>query len=419
MKKKIKVLFVLVMTLLIVFTLIPTMLACARMIEPLDTPRETYTVTVTRGGAIGILGEDEESFSSVYTKEFTPGDIVHILVFPYEDHFRGPFAYFRIQTSPTIDFFSPTIDFFWYRGFKAFEMPSSDVEIDIGHGSTVSIENGIFGIFGRSVYYGKLAIEIEADEPEEGYRFVRWEIVSGDASLKFVDPTSPNTLLIGDWRVSGAVRAVFAPITELDNGWLWLRNSWYFYQDGVRQTGWVHVNNQWYFLNPHVSETAHLWSQSVGSMRTGWVLERGNWYFLNPQRGTDGHRAGRPHGSMQTGWVWQGNNWYFLNPSRGTEGNTSNLPHGAMRTGWVWQNGWFFLNPPRGTDGHRVGHPHGAMRTGWAWQGSSWFYLNPVSGTVGHNRNFRGGQMFTGSQTIGGERFTLNNSGRCVVGRGC
>jgi len=412
MRKKIKILFVLAMVFLAGFIMSPTMLASDGM-EPSDTPRATYTVTIVGPGArIAIFDEDENRWDLVDSEEFAPGEIVYIEVTSAPTVIPGPFYYSRRQVSPSIEFFV-------YRHFDAFVMPASDVEIDIGGRSTISVENGIIQNSVGVWIQGRHTARIEAYEPEEGYRFVRWEIVSGDVSLKIVDPTSPNTLLAGNRLAVGVIRAVFVPITELDNGWVRLGSNWYFYQEGVRQTGWVHVNNQWYFLNPHVSENSHIWSQSVGSMRTGWVLDRGNWYFLNPPRGANGHRGGLPHGAMQTGWTHVNNQWYFLNPARGTEGNTSNLPHGAMRTGWVWQNGWFFLNPARGTDGHRAGHPHGAMRTGWAWQGSSWFYLNPVSGTVGHNRNFRGGQMFTGSQTIGGERFILNNSGRCVVGRGC
>jgi len=410
MRKKIKILLVLAMVFLVGLALAPTILATDGTLESSDVSREMYTVTVIGGGgAIAILHEDG-SWSTADSKEFAPGDIVHITIHSGPTTIRrGPFAYFRKLTSPSVDFIIGA------KGFDAFVMPTSDVEVDIGYGSTVTVENGIINryLVGYRIQ-GRDATRIEANEPEEGYRFVRWESVSGDASLKVVDPTSPDTLLAGNWGAVGVIRAVFAPITELDNGWVWLRNGWYFYQEGVRQTGWVHVNNQWYFLNPHVSENGHIWSRSVGSMRTGWVLDRGNWYFLNPARGSDGHRAGLPHGAMQTGWVLERGSWYFLNPARGLDGHRTGLPHGAMQTGWVRTGGsWFFMNNS------------GRMQTGWVHTGGSWFFMNNSgrmqTGWVHTDGSWffmnNSGRMQTGWVQTGGSWFFMNNSGRMQTGR--
>lgn len=53
------------------------------------------------------------------------------------------------------------------------------------------------------------------------------------------------------------------------NGWKFVNNDWYYYEDGVLTTKWLCVDGNLYFFDAY------------GTMLTGWINTSGIWYYLN------------------------------------------------------------------------------------------------------------------------------------------
>jgi len=189
------------------------------IVEELVEEPPQYTVTIL-GDAAHIADFDEDGnflYNRVQSREFAPGATVYIVLFNrHTTECRGPFIYFREVTAyPSVDFTVESGDL----ELRSFVMPASDIEISYGWFPTISIEGGTLVSAGNSTLPNDLPDdryggEIRANQPESGYRFARWEIVSGDESLRFVDETAPVTHLLTDvWNPEGVIRAVFEPIS--------------------------------------------------------------------------------------------------------------------------------------------------------------------------------------------------------------
>lgn len=187
----------------------------------------------------------------------------------------------------------------------------------------------------------------------------------------------------------------YTPLPDIENGWLQIGDTWYFYLDYCRQTGWQEVNRSWYFFDnggamqtgwQKISGTWYYFDNS-GAMQTGWVKDGGKWYYMNTS------------GAIQTGWIKPGSSWYYLDPS------------GVMQTGWVKDgNSWYYLNAS------------GVMQTGWVSAGGKWYYCNGsgVMQTGWINRAGTwyyfntSGVMVTGTQVINGNTYIFNASGAWI-----
>jgi len=179
-----------------------------------------FTVAVYGGFIADIDREGNLSYDSE-PREFAPGDTVHLSFnTTFTDECRGPFVYFQELTlNPSIDYTVEDV----HDDFKliSFIMPSSDVQASYGWFFTVTVEGGVLvnsrsniALLDGDEWEHFSGGEIRANPPEEGYRFVYWEIISGDESLRIVDATAPTTYLLTDaWDSKDSIRAVFEPIS--------------------------------------------------------------------------------------------------------------------------------------------------------------------------------------------------------------
>ena len=203
------------------------------------------------------------------------------------------------------------------------------------------------------------AVTLTAD-PDSGYRFKGWEVVSGGVTIsgnQFTMPAGNVTVKAvfvrnssgfvptRPWKPSRPVEPEEPeePETPVLNGWVQEDGVWYLYKDGSMATGWNLYNGTWYYL--------HDW----GGMATGWINLGGAWYYLYDW------------GGMATGWINLGGAWYYL------------YDWGGMATGWLNLNGtWYYL------------YDWGGMATGWLNLNGTWYYLRDWGG------------MATGWQLING-----------------
>ena len=180
-------------------------------------------------------------------------------------------------------------------------------------------------------------------DPDSGYHFDGWEVVSGNIAIQnnaFTMPAGNVTVkAVFDRNSSGGgyvpthPKPVESeePETPVLNGWVREDGVWYLYQNGSLATGWNRYNGTWYYLD------------SNGRMLTGWQAIGGVWYCLHDW------------GGMATGWLNLNGTWYYLRD------------WGGMATGWLNLNGtWYYLYDWGGMaadtttpDGYRVG-PSGA-----------------------------------------------------------
>ena len=213
------------------------------------------------------------------------------------------------------------------------------------------------------------AVTLTAD-PDSGYRFKGWEVVSGGVTIsgnQFTMPAGNVTVKAvfvrnssgfvptRPWKPSRPVEPEEPeePETPVLNGWVQEDGVWYLYQGGSLTTGWNLYNGTWYYLD------------SNGKMLTGWLNLNGTWYYL------------KDWGGMATGWQMDKGSWYYFDQS------------GAMKTGWQQVNGvWYYLQS------------WGGMKVGWLQLGSTWYYLEP-SGTMAANE----------WKTIGGSDYYFYGSG--------
>ena len=187
-------------------------------------------------------------------------------------------------------------------------------------------------------------------DPDSGYHFERWEIVSsgvtisgnqftmpaGNVTVKAVfDRNSSGFVPTRPWRPSRPVEPEdpAEPETPALNGWVQRDGIWYLYKDGSPATGWNLHNGTWYFLD------------STGRMLTGWQAIGGVWYYLHDW------------GGMATGWLNLNGTWYYLHD------------WGGMATGWLNLNGaWYYLKD------------WGGMAVGWLNLNGTWYYLKDWGG---------------------------------------
>ena len=187
-------------------------------------------------------------------------------------------------------------------------------------------------------------------DPDSGYHFERWEIVSGGVTIsgnQFTMPAGNVTVKAvfvrnssgfvptRPWKPSRPVEPEEPeePETPVLNGWVQEDGVWYLYKDGSMATGWNLYNGTWYYL--------HDW----GGMATGWINLGGAWYYLYDW------------GGMATGWLNLNGTWYYLHD------------WGGMATGWLNLNGtWYYLKD------------WGGMATGWLNLNGTWYYLKDWGG---------------------------------------
>ena len=189
-------------------------------------------------------------------------------------------------------------------------------------------------------------------DPDSGYHFERWEIVSGGVTIsgnQFTMPAENVTVkAVFDrnssgggyvptrpWRPSRPVEPEEPEETETPalNGWVQRDGIWYLYKDGSPATGWNLYNGTWYYLD------------STGRMLTGWQAIGGVWYYLHDW------------GGMATGWLNLNGTWYYLHD------------WGGMATGWLNLNGaWYYLKD------------WGGMAVGWLNLNGTWYYLKDWGG---------------------------------------
>jgi len=160
--------------------------------------------------------------------EFTPGDVVFLDPGSEPGVWTGMMTRFSWESTPAVDFDRDT-----------FIMPESDVEVRAirTRSRIISIYGGEFadpseltrldeGWWGEFAWTGFAdlgnTVTINADAPEEGYRFVRWENIAteceetiGCIQVEFENRTSPTTtFVVPTSSESGEIkiRAVFEPI---------------------------------------------------------------------------------------------------------------------------------------------------------------------------------------------------------------
>lgn len=181
-------------------------------------------------------------------------------------------------------------------------------------------------------------------DPDSGYHFDGWEVVSGNIAIQnnaFTMPAGNVTVkAVFDRNSSGGgyVPTRPKPVEPEEpeipaDGWVYEDGVWYYYQGGETATGWVFVDHYWYYLNEN------------GEMVTGWLLSNGTWYYL------------KENGQMATGLLNLNGTWYYLHD------------WGGMATGWINLNGtWYYLKD------------WGGMATGWLNLNGTWYYLRDWGG---------------------------------------
>ena len=203
------------------------------------------------------------------------------------------------------------------------------------------------------------------------------------------------------------------PVTALANNGYWYPydddgdgiKEYYYVENGNIQTGWIWHNNNWYYCIPERVEDggykvngvqyyfdadgrmltgwqylptkeggqAWFYFSSSGAMQTGWQKISGKWYYLYDT------------GSMATGWLEDNGKWYYLTSS------------GAMATGWQWLPtdgggyGWFYFNSS------------GAQQFYWQYINGAWYYLDETAYT-------------DGLYTINGKKYCFAASGKMLTG---
>ena len=181
-------------------------------------------------------------------------------------------------------------------------------------------------------------------DPDSGYHFDGWEVVSGNIAIQnnaFTMPAGNVTVkAVFDRNSSGGgyVPTRPKPVEPEEpeipaDGWVYEDGVWYYYQGGETATGWVFVDHYWYYLNEN------------GEMVTSWLLSNGTWYYL------------KENGQMATGLLNLNGTWYYLHD------------WGGMATGWINLNGtWYYLKD------------WGGMATGWLNLNGTWYYLRDWGG---------------------------------------
>ena len=166
-------------------------------------------------------------------------------------------------------------------------------------------------------------------------------------------------------------------LSDINNGWVYENNNWYYILNNEKITGWKEIDDNWYHFN------------SEGIMETGWQFINDDWYYL------------KPNGPMATGWQSINDDWYYLKPN------------GPMVTGWQFiNNDWYYLksNGPMATSWQKINDdwyylkPNGPMATGWQKIDNNWYYLNS------------NGPMATGWRFLDNNWYHLSENGPMTIG---
>lgn len=227
---------------------------------------------------------------------------------------------------------------------------------------TVTVKNGT----GSGNYAEGAIVTIQADSPENGMEFQKWNVLSGSAIL--VDSTKKSTQFVmpkeaiiveavfkkvtgnnnnsnnnnsnqnsssssshGSDRKSSSFQSVYqAGIqssglgkkfwktngTAAKNEWIKYQNIWYYAgADELLKVGWLQLSGKWYYLLKSCA------------MATDWQFVNGRWYYLDTV-----------NGDMKTDWQWINGKWYYFDPA-----------NGDMKTSWIyWNNHWYYLDVKNG-----------------------------------------------------------------------
>lgn len=116
-----------------------------------------------------------------------------------------------------------------------------------------------------------------------------------------------NYVLDGE-RITGVLVQMARHTRQINDGWVWDNDCWYYYDNGIARTGWFCYDGLDYYLQADGSITTG-WKKingqdryfsDTGAMRTGWLnTEQGCYYLLR-------------NGVKVTGWrTIDGSKYYF------------------------------------------------------------------------------------------------------------
>ncbi len=194
--------------------------------------------------------------------------------------------------------------------------------------------------------------------PNSGYRFQKWQIVSGDVTISDDTFTMPAGNVV--------VKAVFERKSSDGGG----RDS-----SSDRDTSSSTIRND--PIKGRISSDRGIITGAANSTANDgyshWMQNEHGWWL---RFADNSYPKGRKHGTSGSAYAWEyiNGSWWAFDEN------------GYAKTGWLRDEafgGWFYMDPERG------------MQTGWVLIDGVWYYFHPVS-------DGRRGIMYAGQKTPDG-----------------
>lgn len=194
--------------------------------------------------------------------------------------------------------------------------------------------------------------------PNSGYRFQKWQIVSGDVTISDDTFTMPAGNVV--------VKAVFERKSSDGGG----RDSF-----SDRDTSSSTIRND--PIKGRISSDRGIITGAANSTANDgyshWMQNEHGWWL---RFADNSYPKGRKHGTSGSAYAWEyiNGSWWAFDEN------------GYAKTGWLRDEafgGWFYMDPERG------------MQTGWVLIDGVWYYFHPVS-------DGRRGIMYAGQKTPDG-----------------
>ena len=203
------------------------------------------------------------------------------------------------------------------------------------------------------------------------------------------------------------------------NGWQFINNSWYYFQDNWMLTGWNTVDDKRYFFYDDGRMAADAWIGEFYVDADGvWIPDywKPGWYTFpegKAYRAADGRSWVNGWQFIDNAWYYFRENWmltgwqtiddkrYFFYDNGKMAQNTWVGDFFVSESGaWedVWRSGWYTF--PEGV-AYRLADGL-SWANGWQWIGNSWYY-------------FQDQWMLTGWNTVDGKRYFFYDDGRMAA----
>ena len=222
---------------------------------------------------------------------------------------------------------------------------------------TVTVENDGNGSTSAAPVSATMGEKITLTvNPNSGYRFKEWQIVSGNVTI------SGDAFTMPAGKVT--VKALFERKSSGGSGSSSDRDasSAAIRKDPIKGR----ISSDRGILTGAANSTAN-------DGYSHWMQDAHGWWL---RFADNSYPKGQKHGTSSIAYAWEliNGNWWAFDE------------HGYTKTGWLWDEtfgGWFYIDPERG------------MQTGWVLIDGAWYYFHPVS-------DGRKGIMYAGQKTPDG-----------------